>query len=163
MKLTELFNQKNIFIAIGLFINLNIYAQDMLLINNQISYGLLLLQMILNIVLLYVTSFIKNNNIEIFIWLLFSLCIIISDYLNNYRICINPNNNGNGGNGDGENGNGGNGDSGNGDGGNGDGGNNNGMLNINWSNHLFYKESNKDNNDQLGTLVNEEYANINNN
>ena len=37
------------------------------------------------------------------------------------------------------------------------------MLNINWSNHLFYKESNKDNNDQLGTLVNEEYANINNN
>ena len=148
MKLTELFNQKNIFIAIGLFINLNIYAQDMLLINNQISYGLLLLQMILNIVLLYVTSFIKNNNIEIFIWLLFSLCIIISDYLNNYRICINPNNNGNGGNGDG---------------GNGDGGNNNGMLNINWSNHLFYKESNKDNNDQLGTLVNEEYANINNN
>jgi len=81
MNIGDIFSIHNLLLLCALFFNINIYIEDMKIISGGVSYSLLSMQILLNIVLLFVTRLINNEKIELLIWVLFSISIIISDYI----------------------------------------------------------------------------------
>ena len=85
MKFSDIFNFHNLILLLSLYLNINIYTKNMIALSGSVSYSLLILQILLNILLLFVTKNIKNPLMEILIFLSFTLIIYITDYMKKYE------------------------------------------------------------------------------